>query len=52
MLRDVLSLRTDSCIWLRPERPNPVWSWDFVFDRTDDFPTSKLMLVIDEYTRQ
>jgi hypothetical protein len=29
-----------------------VWSWDFVFDRTDHGRTLKLMLVIDEYTRQ
>jgi hypothetical protein len=29
-----------------------VWSWDFVFDRTDDGRTLKLMVVIDGYTRK
>jgi len=42
----------DSCVRLRPERPNHLWSWDFVFDRTDDGRPIKLMVVIDEYTRQ
>ncbi len=37
---------------LRPERANHVWSWDFVFDRTDDGRPIKLMVVIDEYSRQ
>ena len=47
-----LWLNDGSCIRLRPERPNHVWSWDFVFDRTDDGRPIKLMVVIDEYTRQ
>ena len=50
--RSRLWLNDGSCIRLRPERPNHVWSWDFVFDRTDDGRTLKLMVVIDEYTRQ
>ncbi len=50
--RSRLWLNDGSCIRLRPERPNHVWSWDFVFDRTDHGRTLKLMLVIDEYTRQ
>ena len=33
-------------------RANHVLSWDFVFDRTDDGRPFKLMVVIDEYTRQ
>ena len=37
---------------LHPERANHVWSWDFVFDRTDDGRPIKLMVVIDEYTRE
>jgi transposase InsO family protein len=37
---------------LRPERANHVWSWNFVFDRTDDGRPIKLMVVIDEYSRQ
>ncbi len=47
-----LRLNDGSCIRLRPERPNHVWSWGFVFDRTDDGRPIKLMVVIDEYTRQ
>jgi len=50
--RSRLWLNDGSCIRLRPERPNHVWSWDFVFDRTDDGRPIKLMVVIDEYTRQ
>jgi len=50
--RGRLWLHDGSCIRLRPERPNHVWSWDFVFDRTDDGRPIKLMVVIDEYTRQ
>ena len=29
-----------------------MWSWDFVFERTEDGRPIKLMVVIDEYTRQ
>jgi transposase InsO family protein len=50
--RSRLWLNDGSCIRLRPERRNHVWSWDFVFDRTDDGRPIKLMVVIDEYTRQ
>jgi len=44
--------RDGSCIRLRPERPNHVWWWDFVLECTDDGRPVKLMVVIDEYTRQ
>jgi len=47
-----LWLNDGSCIRLRPERANHVWSWDFVFERTEDGRPIKLMVVIDEYTRQ
>jgi hypothetical protein len=50
--RSRLWLNADSRIRLRPDRHNHVWSWDFVFDRTDDGRTIKLMVVIDEHTRQ
>jgi putative transposase len=50
--RSRLWLNDGSCIRLRPERPNHVCPWDFEFDRTDDGRTLKLMVVIDEYTRQ
>ena len=29
-----------------------MWSWDFVFDRTHDGRPIKLMVVVDEYTRE
>ncbi len=50
--RSRLWLNDGSCIRLRPEHKNHVWSWDFVFDRTDDGRPIKLMVVIDEYTRE
>ena len=50
--RSRLWLNDGSCMRLRPERANHVWSWDFVFDRTDDGRPIKLMVVIDEYSRQ
>lgn len=50
--RSRLWLNDGSCIRLRPQRRNHVWSWDFVFDRTDDGRAIKLMVVIDEFTRE
>ena len=29
-----------------------VWTWDFIFDRTDKGGTLKTMTLLDEYTRQ
>ena len=29
-----------------------VWTWDFIFDRTDKGGTLKMMTLLDEYTRQ
>ena len=31
--------------------PNHVWSWDFVFDRTEDGRTLKILNIVDEYSR-
>lgn len=50
--RGRLWLNDGSCIRLRPTHRNHVWSWDFVFDRTHDGRPMKLMVVIDEYTRE
>ncbi|MBX2988499.1 MAG: IS3 family transposase [Bdellovibrionaceae bacterium] len=44
--------REGSCIRLRPERPNHVWSYDFVFDQTHEGKTFKMFNVIDEFTRE
>jgi len=50
--RSRLWLNDGSCIRLSPRHRNHVWSWDFVFDRTQDGKVFKLMVVIDEYTRR
>lgn len=42
-------LNDGSCIRLQPEHQNHVWSWDFVFDRTNDGRRIKLMVVIDVF---
>jgi len=36
----------------RAQFPNHVWSYDFVFDRTEDARQLKCMTVVDEFTRQ
>lgn len=41
-----------SCIRLRAERPNHVWSYDFVSARTHDGRTIRMLTLIDEYTRE
>ena len=50
--RSRLWLNDGSCIRLRPQHRNHVWSWDFVFDRTRDGRALKLMVVMDEFTRR
>jgi putative transposase len=41
-----------SCIRLRPEHPNHVWSHDFVEDRTHDGRKYRTPDVVDEFTRE
>jgi len=31
--------------------PNHVWSWDFIFDRTEDGRSVKILNIVDEYSR-
>ena len=50
--RGRLWLNDGSCVRLRPEYPNHVWSYDFVFDKTSDGRNIKMLTVIDEYTRE
>ena len=50
--RGRLWLNDGSCIRLRPERPNHVWSYDFVMDRTHDGKAFRMLCVIDEFTRE
>jgi len=41
-----------SCERLRPERANHVWSYDFVSAMTHDGRALRLLVLIDEYTRE
>ena len=41
-----------SCVRLRPERPNHVWSYDFVQDRTHDGRIIRTLNIIDEFTKE
>ena len=45
-------LNDGSCIRLRPERRNHVWSYDFVEAQTHDGRKVRLMTLIDEFTRE
>jgi putative transposase len=47
-----LWLTDGSCVRLRPERPNHVWSYDFVEDRTHNGRKFRMLNVIDEFTRE
>jgi transposase InsO family protein len=47
-----LWLADGSCIRRRAEYPNPVWSYNFVMDRTQDGRPLKLLTIVDEYTRE
>lgn len=47
-----LWLNDGSCIRLRPQKANHVWSYDFVEARTHDGRSLRLLTMIDEYTRQ
>ena len=45
--------RTDgSCVRLRPTHRHPVWSYDFVAERTQDGRLFRILNVLDEYTRE
>jgi putative transposase len=41
-----------SCVRLRPEHRDHVWSYDFVEDRTHDGRTFRMLNVIDEFTHE
>jgi len=47
-----LWLADGSCVRRRAERPNHVWSYDFVFDRTQDGRPIRMLVIVDEYTRE
>ena len=47
-----LWLNDGSCIRLRPEYRNHVWSYDFVHHRTDDGKVFRALNIIDEHSRE
>ena len=50
--RGRLWLNDGSCVRLRAEHKNHVWSYDFVHDRTANGRPIKILTLIDEYTRE
>ena len=50
--RGRLWLNDGSCIRLRPEHKDHVWSYDFVASRTADGRAFKILTILDEYTRE
>jgi transposase InsO family protein len=50
--RGRLWLNDGSCVRLRPERRNHVWSYDFVSERTHDGRPLRLLTILDEYSRE
>ena len=50
--RGRLWLNDGSCVRLRPTHRNHVWSYDFVEARTHDGRSLRLLVMIDEYTRE
>ena len=50
--RGRLWLNDGSCVRLRPEYPNHVWSYDFVEDRSHNGRKFRMLNVIDEFTRE
>jgi len=50
--RGRLWLNDGSCIRLRPERRDHVWTYDFVHERTHDGRSLRLLTMVDEYSRE
>jgi len=50
--RSRLWLNDGSCVRLRPEYPNHVWSYDFVAERTHDNRSFRILTLIDEYSKE
>lgn len=50
--RSRLWLADGSCIRLRPEFKNHVWSYDFVSEQTHDGRKFKVLNIVDEFTRE
>ena len=50
--RKRLWLNDGSCVRLRPEHKDHVWSYDFVMDRTSNGKAFRMLNIIDEHTRE
>ena len=50
--RGRLWLNDGSCIRLRPEHKDHVWSYDFVKEHTENGKAFRVLNIIDEYTRE
>jgi len=50
--RGRLWLNDGSCVRMRPEHRNHVWSYDFVMARTSNGRPLRMLNIIDEYTRE
>ena len=50
--RRCLWLNNGSCIRLRPEHKDHVWSYDFVMARTSNSRSFRILTILDEYTRE
>ncbi len=47
-----LWLNDGSCIRLRPQYPDHVWTYDFLLHHTNDGRKFRILTILDEYTRQ
>ena len=47
-----LGTGANACHRMRATHAGHVWSWDFIFDRTESGQTLKIFTIIDEYTRR
>ena len=47
-----LGTADNGCTRRKAERPNHVWSYDFLMDRTEDTRRLKILAIVDEYTRE
>jgi putative transposase len=50
--RQTLGGSENSCVRKRAKRPNHVWSYDFIEDRTEQNRKLRMLVVIDEFTRE
>jgi len=50
--RGRLWLNDGSCVRLRPQHRNHVWSYDFVTERTHDGRAFRMLNIIDEFTKE